>query len=248
MLNPERVLSALSPASRFRDLRFLDEIDSTNRYARDAAAAGAAAGLVVVADFQTAGRGRLDRRWEAASGTALLMSILLRVEDLPPTRFHLVTAAAALSVRDGCAEAGGFSPDLKWPNDLLVDDRKLAGILAESAGPAVVVGIGCNVTDSPPGAVSASDAAGRPVDREALLIGLLDALERWYGRWADVAAEYRATCATIGRAVRVEQAAGAFDGLAEAIDPDGRLVVRRDDGGVVAVAAADVVHLRPRGG
>jgi BirA family biotin operon repressor/biotin-[acetyl-CoA-carboxylase] ligase len=243
MDDTERVRTALGD-TRFADVRWLAEVDSTMRHVADAAAAGAAPGLVAVADFQTAGRGRLGRTWEAPPGSALLMSILLDVADLPPPRRHLVTAAVGLSARDACAAIGGFTPDLKWPNDLLVGDRKLAGILAESSGAEVVVGIGLNLSAAPPGAVFAEEVADRPVARDQLLVALLQALDSRYGRWDAVAAEYRDACATVGRRVRVEPVGGEVEGLAEGIDDDGRLLVRAD-GRLVAVAAGDVVHLRP---
>ncbi len=252
MDDEERVRTELA-ATRFRDVRFLSTVDSTMRWVRDAAAAGAGAGLVAVTDFQEAGRGRLGRTWEAPPGSALLASILFDVEGLPATRFHLVTAAVALSAREACTQTGGFSPDLKWPNDLLVDDRKLAGILAESLGASVVVGIGLNLSVAPPGAACANEAAGRPVARDRLLVALLRALDGWCGRWDAVAEAYRAACATIGKRVRIEQLGGDLEGTAEGVDGDGRLLVRSGrlgagtGGGeqLVAIAEGDVVHLRP---
>ncbi|MBO0728840.1 MAG: biotin--[acetyl-CoA-carboxylase] ligase [Acidimicrobiaceae bacterium] len=229
--------------TRFGDIRFLPEVDSTMRYVGDAVAGGATPGLVVVADFQSAGRGRLGRTWEAPRGSALLMSILLDVADLAPPRRHLVTAAVGLSARDACAAVGGFTPDLKWPNDLLVGDRKLAGILAESSGADVVVGIGLNLSAAPPDAVCAEEAAGRPVERAPLVIALLRALDGWLGRWDAVADAYRSACSTVGRRVRVEQVGGDFEGVAEGLDEDGRLLVRVQKE-LKAIAAGDVVHLR----
>jgi BirA family biotin operon repressor/biotin-[acetyl-CoA-carboxylase] ligase len=141
-------------------------------------------------------------------------------------------------------------PDIKWPNDLLVGDRKLAGVLAQAGPGGVVVGIGVNLTAAPAGAVTAAEAAGRPVSRDELLGALLAAADRRYGRWDEVAAEYAATCATVGRRVRVEGPAGAVrEGKAEGIDEAGRIVVAFDGAGEgEAVSAADVVHLRPAGG
>src|SRR4051812_27340870 len=106
--------------------------------------AGAPEGLAAVADHQTAGRGRLGRAWVAPPGASLLLSVLFR-PDLAPERLHLTTAAVALAAAEACEAVAGVLPVLKWPNDLLVGDRKLAGVLAESRLPAVVVGIGLNV-------------------------------------------------------------------------------------------------------
>ncbi|HEX2040163.1 MAG TPA: biotin--[acetyl-CoA-carboxylase] ligase [Acidimicrobiales bacterium] len=220
---------------RFREIRAFDEVDSTNRYLLDEAREGAPEGVVAVADHQTAGRGRLGRRWEAPPGSALLCSVLLR-PGLPTERLHLATAVVALAAAEACERVAGVRPEVKWPNDLLLGDRKLAGVLAEAELPAVVVGIGVNLRAAPPGAAALGE-----VDRDALLRELLAGLERRYGRWDEVAAEYRAVCATVGRRVRVEPMGGEpFVGIAERVTDEGHLVV---DGR--AVAAGDVHHLRP---
>jgi BirA family transcriptional regulator, biotin operon repressor / biotin---[acetyl-CoA-carboxylase] ligase len=260
VLIDERVRAGLAASTRFSDIRFLEETDSTNRVVAELAAAGAPEGLVVATDLQTAGRGRLDRTWEARTGMALLVSVLLRPVGLDRARWHLLTVATGLAARRACQEVAGFLPDLKWPNDLLVGDRKLAGILAESvgAGPAVVVGMGLNVHDAPPGASFVDEAAGHRVARAALLVRWLTHLDGLLGRWDDVAGLYREQCATIGQRVRVQQGSSDLVGRAEGVDGDGRLLVRLDGGSggaaggdrgrVVAVAAGDVIHLRPADG
>jgi len=240
----ERVAAELAATTRFGDLRWLVETDSTNRVVADAARCGAAEGLVVVADHQTAGRGRLGRRWEAPAGASLLASILLRPSGLAPERRHLVTSAVGLSAAAACRRLGGFTPGIKWPNDLLVGDAKLAGILAEVVGDAVVVGLGLNVSDAPPAAVSFEAAAGRTVERAELLAVVLVELEARYNRWDDVAREYGAACATVGRRVVVDDDAGRREGVATALDDGGRLLVDFGDGAPEALSAADVVHLR----
>lgn len=249
MNRAERVQQLLPATTRFGDLRWLDEVDSTNTEAVAAARAGAAEGLVVVADHQRAGRGRLDRRWEAPAGSALLCSILLRPVDLAPPDRHLVTAAVGLAARDACAAVGAPFPDLKWPNDLLAagSGAKLAGILAEAEDDAVVVGLGCNVAAAPPGAAFLDDLTGTAVSREELLAALLMALDRRLGRWDEVAAEYRTTCATVGRRVRIETTTGSFEGHAVAVDGAGALVIRVADGTRI-VRSGDVIHVRPGGG
>jgi BirA family transcriptional regulator, biotin operon repressor / biotin---[acetyl-CoA-carboxylase] ligase len=144
-------------------------IDSTNRYLIDEALSGASEGLVAVADYQTAGRGRLGRRWVAPPGSNLLASVLLR-PGLNATQLHLVTAVVGLAASDACSGLSRVEPTLKWPNDLLVGDRKLAGILAESVRDAVVVGLGLNVrwperhSERP---VSAEDGDNRQDRKEA---------------------------------------------------------------------------------
>ncbi|MGI8491201.1 MAG: biotin--[acetyl-CoA-carboxylase] ligase [Acidimicrobiales bacterium] len=248
MFLDERTASRLSERTRFGDVRHFAQIGSTNTYLREQAAAGAPEGTVAVADVQTAGRGRMDRTWESPPGSGLLVSVLLRPTDLAATRLHLVTAAAGLSARQAVEEVAGFTPELKWPNDLVVSGSKLAGILAESAGGAVVVGVGINLTWAPREGVALSDLSAAAVSREDLLVALLEALERRCGDWESVTEEYRSTCATVGRAVRVEMSGGDLEGVAEQIDADGRLVVRTGEGRLVAVAAGDVVHLRPEDG
>jgi BirA family biotin operon repressor/biotin-[acetyl-CoA-carboxylase] ligase len=241
------------------DIHWLGEVDSTNTYVRDRAALGAPAGLVAVAEHQTAGRGRLDRRWESPPGANLLASVLLRpvcsADDV-----HLCAGAVALAGADACQQVAGVTPVLKWPNDLLLDGSKLAGVLAEaefagSSLTAVVVGIGLNVAwPGPPEAEGTClDEAGgttQPVDRRVLLDSLLNALgprcallEGADGRRA-LADEVRSRCGTLGQQVRVSLAGEEITGRASAIDDSGRLVVDTASG-PRSVSAGDVVHVRP---
>jgi BirA family biotin operon repressor/biotin-[acetyl-CoA-carboxylase] ligase len=232
------------------------EIESTNREVLARAASGAPEGLVLVADHQTAGRGRLDRTWEAPPRASLLVSVLLR-PSLPIEDRHLLTVAAGLAAVEAVAVVAGVAASLKWPNDVLVGDRKLAGILAEAAGEAVVVGMGLNV-DWPELPAHLADTAtslqletGRPVGRDAVLRPWLEGFGRRYeqlgsaaGRSAMVA-EHRACCSTLGRAVRVTLAGEELLGTAIDIGATGALVVATASG-PRRVVAGDVVHLRPR--
>ncbi|MGI8564424.1 MAG: biotin--[acetyl-CoA-carboxylase] ligase [Candidatus Dormibacter sp.] len=188
-------------------------------------ARGMALGTVVVTDEQTLGRGRRDRRWEAPPGTALLASFVLPARSL-----------ASLAAGVAAASACGPEVRLKWPNDLLLQGRKLAGILAERRGDHCVVGVGVNLSWAPPG------AARLDVSRDDLLQELISQLPRWFAATdAAVLEAWRARSDTLGEMVRVELAEGAVEGVAEAIDADGALIVagRR-------IVAGDVVHLRPR--
>ena len=240
-------------------MRFFDELGSTNTALMEEALAGASEGLVVVADHQTAGRGRLGRTWSAEPGTALLVSVLLR-PPLPVEEMSVVLMAAGLAACDGVGDAAGFRPGLKWPNDLVVGDRKLAGLLTESTGgssPGVVLGLGVNVSagaypaELAGEATSCAERAGRPVDRGELLVALLAALESRYatalapgGRKATLDA-YRADSATLGRRVRVDLTAGpSLEGEASRVADDGRLVVADDEGREHLVHVGDVKHLR----
>lgn len=166
------------------------------------------------------------------------MSLLLK-PDLPVDRLHLVTAAVALAGAAACDQVAGLRPGLKWPNDLLLPEGKVAGVLAETALPAVVVGIGINVRWAPPGAA----CLGPEVEREEVLAALLDHLDRLNGDWSAVASKYRGACVTIGQAVRVELADETFTGTALDVSDDGHLLV--DVGTCMrTVAAGDVFHLR----
>jgi BirA family biotin operon repressor/biotin-[acetyl-CoA-carboxylase] ligase len=183
------------------------------------------------------------------------MSVLLR-PPLAPERLHLTTVAVALAAADACDEVAGFRPALKWPNDLIVDDRKLGGILAEVPQPgAVVVGLGLNVTWSQPPeglestGVALNQVTGVDVDRELVFAAVLANLERRYRELrtapGGLVAAYRRGCSTIGREVRVELPSSSFTGTAVEVNDDGHLVLHDRHGAPRVVAAGDVVHIRP---
>jgi BirA family biotin operon repressor/biotin-[acetyl-CoA-carboxylase] ligase len=245
--------------TRFAEVRWFEELDSTNTYLLGQARAGAAGGVVVVADRQTAGRGRLGRSWVAPPGGSLLFSVLLRPAGLAVERAYLLTASMALAGASACHKLAAVQPALKWPNDLLVGARKLAGILAEAdltPGPppalaAVVVGMGINVAwhgECPPEvagiAVALDAAAGLVVDRADLLVEVLGELDRRLADLDGVARDYRAGCATLGRPVRVELAGEILTGRAVDISPEGHLVIQPSHGPPRSIAAGDVVHVR----
>jgi len=250
-------------------VRRFETIDSTNRWVLEQSRAGAPEGLVAVAEHQAAGRGRRGRSWDAPPGSSLLVSVLLRPGSwgprgrgsrgaaITPERLPLLTMAAGLALLDAVGAVAGVDAALKWPNDLVVGDRKLAGLLAEAevSGTGevrtVVLGVGCNVNqrafpaDLAETATSCVLEAGHEVAREALLMSFLDALERRLAALDSVALDYRARLATLGRVVRVDLGDGVLEGTAVDVDPDGRLEVERRDGSRVKVAVGDVVHLRP---
>jgi BirA family transcriptional regulator, biotin operon repressor / biotin---[acetyl-CoA-carboxylase] ligase len=238
------------------DVRRFEEIDSTNAYLRREARNGAPEGAVAVAAYQRAGRGRMDRRWESPAGASLLASFLFRPE-FDRSELHLCTAAVALAAAEACRHAAGVGAVVKWPNDLLVGEAKLAGVLAEAefigASTAVVVGLGLNIDWSGPegvGGTCLNHLSSAPVDRDLLLDTLLSALSSRRALLDDapgrreVAAELRQRCATLGQRVRVELAAHAVVGVAVELDDAGHLVVQTATG-TQTVAAGDVVHLRP---
>jgi BirA family transcriptional regulator, biotin operon repressor / biotin---[acetyl-CoA-carboxylase] ligase len=221
-------------------VRFVESTGSTNTDLLAAAAAGAAHASVLVADHQTAGRGRLERTWEAPPGANLLVSILFRPDD-PGLSAHHLTQRVAVAAARACEAVAGVRPVIKWPNDLLLDDRKLAGILAQAGGATglidhVVVGLGLNIGWAPEGAARLPWST-----RDGVLLALLQALNELPD---DVGPEYRRRLDTLGRAVRVELPGGSFAGTALDVDAAGRLVVDTPEGRRV-VDAGDVVHVRP---
>jgi BirA family biotin operon repressor/biotin-[acetyl-CoA-carboxylase] ligase len=231
-------------------VQWFDEIDSTNRYLLDEARGGAASGLVAVADHQTAGRGRFDRRWEAPPGSSLLVSVLVRL-DPEGEDVQRAVVAAAVALADAVGDVAGFAPEFKWPNDLVVRDRKLAGLLAERDSDALVIGAGCNVewhafpSELADVATACNlESSGAAVDRRALLDAYLAGLARELDRLDSAVARYRARLATLGRRVRVERVRDELVGEAVDVADDGALLVRLPDATVERVTAGDVVHLR----
>ncbi|MDR0896502.1 MAG: biotin--[acetyl-CoA-carboxylase] ligase [Oscillospiraceae bacterium] len=222
-------------------------VDSTNRQARLWAQAGAPHGAVLIADMQTAGRGRRGRQWLSHSGAGLWLSIVLR-PDWPEGRLPLLTFAVALAGLDAIEAATGLCGAAKWPNDLLVDGRKVAGILLEKEGDAVVAGIGSNARqrpgDFPPeladSAASLSMLAGRDIAPAMLEAPFFAAIERWVDAPDDLIDAFSARCATLGAQVRVLAGDEEYEGLAERIDAEGALWVRPDGGAARRVLAGDV--------
>ena len=226
---------------------------------------GAPEGAVLVAEEQTAGRGRMGRSWLSPPRAALTFSVLLRPTDVPAARRGWLPLLAGVAVATAIRQVSALDATLKWPNDVLLRSGKLAGILAEQSGDAVVVGIGVNVSTArhelPAPAASSLPATSlrlegsSSLDRELLLGRMLDEIERWYLAWrgTDLAGDAEASglrpayvrlCSTIGRDVRAElPGRAATSGLATGVDGDGRLVVRTAAGDV-AIGAGDVRHVR----
>lgn len=221
-------------------------------------------GAVLVAEQQTAGRGRMGRSWVSVPGASLTFSVLLRPVSVPAARRGWLPLLTGVAVASAVRSVAGVDAVLKWPNDVVVGERKLAGILAEQSpgGSAVVIGIGLNVA-TPAEALPVSPAGlpatsllveGATVSREDVLLGILGHLERWYAAFrADpdpvrtgLLAAYRELSATLGRTVRVElPASRVLTGIARDIDTDGRLLIADDScGSLTPVSAGDVVHLR----
>ena len=240
-------------------LRF-ESLPSTNTELARHASEGAGEGLTIVADEQTAGRGRLQRAWSSPKGAGLYFSILLQ-PAIPQDQWPLITFMAALAVGDALGEACDVVADIKWPNDLLSGERKICGILAESvetpAARAVIVGIGINLTaDAYPAeiadvATSVAEASGRAPERETLLAALLRALSRWYPLLHEVEGAERIVAAwssrssyASGKRVQVANGDEVWQGITRGVEPDGALRVETPDG--VKIVRAGDVRLRSR--
>jgi BirA family biotin operon repressor/biotin-[acetyl-CoA-carboxylase] ligase len=239
-------------------IHYFTQIDSTNAHARRLAERGAPEGVVVVADAQTQGRGRLGRRWISPPHTNLYLSVILRPQ-LSPVHAPQVTLMAAVALAETIESFVSVSPTIKWPNDILVQGKKLAGILTElSCGPDcvdfVILGIGVNI-NFPPDEMP-SDIRGRAtsilgvtqkkVNREGFLWRLIHDLDRCYGELEEfgfdtLAARWETYFGFRGRRVRVELLDQAVVGRAQGIDRDGALILEGDDGRIQRVLAGDVI-------
>ncbi len=244
----------------WRQLDVVEETGSTNADLLARAASGVdVAGAVLIAEHQTAGRGRHGRGWSASPRAQITMSVGVSVVDVPTAGWGWLSLATGVAVVDAVApllEAAGVQLGLKWPNDVLAGDGKLAGILAEVAKPVVVIGLGLNVTQAPeevdgPGATSLLDLGVPAPDRDQLVASVLRELGGRIVAWrvargADwqLAADYRARSLTIGTRVRAQLPGGKeLVGTASAVDDQGRLCLETGAETVV-VSAGDVIHLR----
>lgn len=254
-LSRESILPHLETRWLGRELHCFEVLDSTNSTAREMGAAGAPHGAVVIADAQRRGRGRLGREWVSPARRNLYVSIVLRC-DLPPERLAQISLLAGVAT---CETLRAWAPAaaIKWPNDVLLAGRKVAGILAEmeQAGGqrAVILGIGVNLNsgagDFPDElrdkATSLRLATGAGADRAEFAGALLGQLERRVDEWrrdgfAPIAAAWRALAPLIGRRIHVAEPSGAVEGEVLALDDDGALRIRRDDGSEHRVIAGDV--------
>ena len=214
-----RSLRAGEPGSWWRTADVVDVTASTNADLGERARAGAEEAAVLVAEHQTAGRGRMGRGWEAPPSSALTLSVLVR-PDVVAARWPWLPLLAGAAVAEAVSRTTGLDAGLKWPNDVVVDDRKLAGVLLERVetprGPAAVIGVGLNVSLRPdelpvPTATSLALESGEPVDRQPLLLSVLRTLASLYRAWAAEEGDpsglhpaYVRRCTTIGRQVRVD--------------------------------------------
>jgi BirA family transcriptional regulator, biotin operon repressor / biotin---[acetyl-CoA-carboxylase] ligase len=222
-----------------RTIVWLESCASTMIEAARLAASGCESGAIVGAEEQTAGRGRFGRQWHSGRGLGLYASFVFRRDD--PGLLPLALGVAA-------AEAMGPVCDLRWPNDVLIGERKCAGILVEAAPPAFIAGIGINVNQAEfPHEVSSIAtslrlAAGRPQEREGLLVRLIEAVDRWVpaGSAAILRRFSEASSYVRGKRVIVEQGAAAIHGVTDGLDESGYLWLRKDDGSRELILAGGV--------
>jgi len=258
LLNAGALHQALvTPGGFWRDIRVVSETGSTNSDLLAEARRGLGEGVVLAAESQSAGRGRMGRHWVSSPRAALTFSVLLRPAAVPPASRSWVPLLAGVAVALALRAEAAVDAGLKWPNDVQVNGAKLVGILAEQAGDAIVVGTGINVSarrdELPAEATSLALEGAAGLDRDRLLASVLTELEHWYQAWAGqrgdadscgLRREYQRLCGTLGRPVRVTLPGGAtVAGAASDVDRAGRLVVRSASG-LVPVSAGDVIHVR----
>lgn len=251
-----RSLIARPELALFTGIDVVESTGSTNADLITRAADPEVNGAVLVAEAQERGRGRLARAWASPPRAQISLSLLVRPDGAEPAALGWLPLLTGIAVVDALRSTARVPAALKWPNDVLIEGRKIAGILAEVAGgprPAVVVGVGLNVSltadELPvPHATSLTLAGAADTDRTSLVLALLTEFARRYTTWRDtgwdstpLATAYRDRCATLGSRVRAELPGGkARTGIARDIDSQGRLLI--DD---EPVAAADITHLRP---
>ena len=244
-----------------RTFHFYNEVDSTNATAMDLAQQDAPEGTVVLAEQQLRGRGREDRSWHSPAGVGIYCSIILRPE-LSPAKTMLLTLMTAVAIARAVALETNLSPRIKWPNDILINDKKVVGILLESKVGATevehaIIGFGINVNhtqaDLPQELLLAASSLfielGEPVDRSKLLTKILAEVEYLYeglqqGDLAMIIEEWRHFSATLGRRVRILQQGELTEGIAVDVTEEGALLVRVEQDSLITVHAGDIEHLR----
>lgn len=252
------------PGTWWRSITVLASTESTNADLAARARQDAPEGTAIVADHQDAGRGRLGRAWAFPERSGIALSMLVRPDTVPAERWPWLPLLSGIAVHEAVSEATGVATELKWPNDVLVDGRKLAGILVERVetptGPAAIVGVGLNVSLSAAElpvdtATSLAIEGATTTDRSVLVRALMRAFEPVYRAWAAAEGDssegmldsYVRRCATVGQEVDVQLPDGSrLSGAAEAVDSAGRLIVADARGERHALNAGDVVHVRPQ--
>ena len=262
MIRPDDLRRSLTTTAIGRDVQLFPEVASTNTRAMELASHGAPEGTVVIAEMQTGGKGRLGRSWISPKGN-LYLSVVLR-PDLPMHKAPLITLMGAVVVAAAIRDSCGLTAGIKWPNDILIAGKKVCGLLTEMSAEQdrirhVVLGIGVDV-NMPLGELPAeiravtttlAAEAGERIDRTAFACALLERLDRAYRAFLEdpsaILREWESLNVTINSRVRISGAGESFEGRAAGIDPEGRLIVKQDDGAVRTVAAGDVTILKGSG-
>ena len=258
LLSAEQISQNLNTQQMGHRVVYYETVGSTNDIAKQLAEAGEPEGTVVIADEQTAGRGRMARTWIAPARSSILMSLILR-PALTPLQLARATMAVALGACDAIVAETQLDARLKWPNDILLNGKKCAGILAEAnilddQVQYVIVGLGVNVNFSaksvesiPPDAATIADELGRSFPRIQLVQSILRAVESYYlrlKRGENLHEEWAARLATLHQNVCAQTPWGEESGLAESVDENGALLLRRADGTTVQLIAGDVTLKR----
>ncbi len=256
-LLPSEIRHGLKTRYLGKKIVYEDTVPSTMDVAFRLGMEGAVEGTLVCAEGQTKGKGRLGRHWNSPKGKGIYMSVILR-PSLPPTEVAQLTLLTAVAVCEAIRRVSGVAARIKWPNDILVEDRKLAGILTELSAETdrvrfVVIGIGINVNTSlnglPPQATSLKEEAQKKISRVELVQEILSTLEDWYERlkeqgFALVIQRWKELSSTLGNRIRLVDPSGEVEGEAVDLDKTGGLMIRNDAGLVVTKIAGDVVQVR----
>lgn len=255
--NGVEIASTLSSALVGRKIYFYESLSSTSIKAFELARAGEAEGAVVIAETQTGGKGRVGRRWESPSGVNLYASVILR-PDVAPSNAHELTFVSAVAVAEAVASLTGARPEVKWPNDILIDGRKAAGILLEMSSETdrvnfVVAGIGLNVNsrsqmyseDVGARAISLSEKTGMLLDRAEVARRVFTSIDKWYRIYfekgfASVLGEWRGYFSSVGAEVRVASFGKILEGVCVGVGSDGALLLKTRSGAVERIVAGDV--------
>ena len=257
----EQISKSLTTKWLGRSVHFYPEVDSTNVTAMELAQQDEPEGTVVLADKQLQGRGRGERSWHSPAGVGIYCSIVLRPE-LSPAKTMLLTLMTAVAIAKAVTRETNLSPCIKWPNDILINDKKVVGILLESKVGAsgvehAIIGFGINVNHTPADlpqelwstASSLFIEVGEPVDRRELLVKILTEVEYLYeglqrGDAAIILEEWRHFSATLGRHVSILQQGELREGIAVDVTEEGALLVRVEQNSLITVHAGDIEHLR----
>lgn len=257
-LNPDHLRRLLGPDSIWKPIRWVASTGSTNDDLAARVASGARSGEVLMSEHQTTGKARFTRHWEDTPGTSLATSVLVKPQPGPQS-WGWLSLLVGLAVREGVESYTGAEPgrvSLKWPNDVMLDGKKICGILCEKVDDYAVLGWGLNIamdeSELPVPTANSLLLAGLPHDKDELMAAILSSLQRWYELWqprGEVGDEYTEICATMGRAVRLHQdvertGTSIVEGTAVGVDATGAIIIQTSDGQCTAYAAGDVVHLR----